>query len=437
MRREAIIACLLVALAAGAGTAQEQAAPISLQQLEQLALERHPAIAQAAAAIEAARGRATQAGLLPNPIVGYSGEEIRPGGEVRGEHGFFVEQTIPLAGKLAIGREVFEREAARVEALAAVERQRLVNAVRRLFYESLGAERRVELRERLSQLAGEAVLVSRQLYNVGAADRPDVLESEIEAFQARVSLDSARNERFRAWRRLAAMTGLSEAAPRPLAGSFDAPLPELDRTAIAERLVGESPEIRAAEAAVTRSEFSIRRARRETAPDLFLRAGPSYNRERLERDSTGVRRPVGWEANVEVGVSVPLFNRNQGSIAASVAELSQSRAKLARLRLDLEARLAAAFEVYLTALRRAEVYRQEILPRAEEAYTLYLTRYREMAAAYPQVLIAQRTLVQVSEEYIAAVERTWRTAADLEGFLISDGPLRESSEVEVAMERKP
>src|SRR5262249_15133682 len=76
---------------------------------------------------------------------------------------------------------------------------------------------------------------------------------------------------------------------------------------------------------------------------------------------------------------------------------------------------------YLTALRDAEAYRSEILPRAEEAYRLYLTRYREMAAAYPQVLVAQRTFFEMSTEYLKSLNEAWRGALQLQGFLAGDG----------------
>ena len=91
------------------------------------------------------------------------------------------------------------------------------------------------------------------------------------------------------------------------------------------------------------------------------------------------------------------------------------------MQLDLEQRLADTFAEYLSALRSAEVYRDEVVPRAEEAYQLYLARYRDMAAAYPQVLIAQRTLFQTTEQYVSALERTWRTAVQVQGFLLTDG----------------
>ena len=62
-----------------------------------------------------------------------------------------------------------------------------------------------------------------------------------------------------------------------------------------------------------------------------------------------------------------------------------------------------------------------MIPRAEKAYRLYLDRYRNMGAAYPQVLIAQRTLFQLQTEYIASLESLWVSTVTLKGFLLSDG----------------
>ena len=62
-----------------------------------------------------------------------------------------------------------------------------------------------------------------------------------------------------------------------------------------------------------------------------------------------------------------------------------------------------------------------VLPRAERAYTLYLARYREMAAAYPQVLIAQRTLFEMAREYLEHLEMGWQSALRLQGLLAGEG----------------
>ena len=396
----------------------QPAAKLSLADLEKLALQNNPTIAQADTEIEGARGRAKQAGQFPNPTIGYTGSEINRGPVFNGgEHGFFVEQTIPLGGKLGLSRQIFAREATQAEALREVQRGRVLTDVRVQFYSALAAERRVETRRELARIAAEAVAVSRQLYNTGAADRPDVLSSEIEARQMQVAFEAAENDRARVWRQLAALVNDSSLKPQPLDGSLDATAPELQRDAVIQEILKKSPELTAARAGVERGQAALTRARREPTPDLFVRGGPIYNRELLE----GSGRPVGWEAALDVGVTVPLFNRNTGGIAASRADLARAEREVTRLELSLQSRAADVFNEYLTNLRNAETYRTEIVPRAEESYRLYLAKYREMAAAYPQVLVAQRTLSQVSDEYIRFAEMAWTASLRLQGMLLSGG----------------
>ena len=391
---------------------------LALADLEGMALENNPTLPQASSEIEAARGRAKQAGLLPNPTVGYTGSEISRGPIIRGgEHGLFVEQTIPLGGKLALSRQIFNREATQAEALRDVQRQRVLTDVRMLYYGALAAERRVEVRQNLTALGAEAVGVSRQLFNTGAADRPDVLASEIEARQLQMALETAQNDRYRVWRRLGALVGDPSLTPRPLDGSIDTPVPELVRDAVVQQILAQSPELKATRAAIERAQTALTRARREPVPDLVLRGSSQYNRELLESNG----RPVGWEAGVDVGLTLPLFNRNQGAVAESRAELGRAEKELNRLELALQSRAADVFDEYLTNLRNAETYKREIVPRAEESYRLYLARYGAMAAAYPQVLVAQRTLFQVTDEYINAAETAWNASLQLQGLLIEGG----------------
>jgi cobalt-zinc-cadmium efflux system outer membrane protein len=416
---------------AQAPAAPQTAAPLTLDTLERLALENNPTARAAQAAIEAARGRARQAGAWPNPVAGYSGEEITARrADPRGEHGFFVEQTIPLGGKLRLGRAVFDRAADEATARAEQQRQRILGSVRALFYEVLTNERRIEVHERLAALGSEATGVTAQLFNVGAADRPDYLESEIETRRVQLELNAARNRVFALRQQLAAVVGVADVATRGLSGSIDQPVPEVERETTLAALVESSPQIRAARAAIARAQAQTALARRETYPDVFLRGGAAYNREHGE--DTG--KPIGWEGQVEAGISIPLFNRNQGGIAAARAEEAAAQAELARLQLALRAQAASEFANYLTAIRSAESFRADILPRAEQAYMLYLARYREMAAAYPQVLVAQRGLFEMAREYLEHLDTAWHSALRLQALLAGEGldaPAAEAQAIEI------
>lgn len=397
---------------------EQQSEAVTLQELEDLALRNNPTLAQAEAVVRAAEGRRRQAGLLPNPIVGYVGEELsfRAAGE-RSEHGLFIEQTIPLGGKLGKAKRVFEREREQAEILAKAQRQRVINSVRLLYAEALGAQRLIELRRSLARLARQAVETTAELYNVGQADKPDQLEIEIEAERAEIESIRAENDYAQARSALAAMVGVQSLQKARLSGNLEESFPLIDEEQTASTLLRDSPEVKAARAEVERVRAVLSRARAERAPDLFVRGGVSYNKERLE----SAKRKVGPQGSVEVGVTLPIFNRNQGGIAEAEAELAFAQRELERLELLLRSRLSTSVREYKNASLMVEKYRTAVVPRARRAYEMYLANFRQMAASYPQVLIAQRTLFQVEAEYARALVNLRQSSIALRGFLLAGG----------------
>ena len=396
---------------------------MKLEDFEAMAVQRNPTLAQADAAIRAAEGRQRQAGLFPNPVAGYYVEEFvfRSPGETA-EHGAFIEQTIPLGGKLSKARNVFARERDQAVIQAEAQRLRVTNSIRLLYYETLGAQRLVELRWNLSQLAQEAVEITRELANIGQADRPDQLEIEIEFERADIEWLSAQNDWLRAWKTLAAMVGNPDLPPARLGGNPEDDLGPLNETQLLETLLQQSPDVRVARASVERARAVVARERAQRVPDLFLRGGLGYNLERFEPvvpAHSGERK--GLSGRLEVGVNVPIFNRNQGGIAAAEAEMAIAEGDLNRLQLMLRTRFASSFREYRSAQQLAERYRTRVIPRARQAYEMYLANFRQMAAAYPQVLIAQRTLFQVEVEYAKALVQLRERAVGLRGFLLQDG----------------
>jgi cobalt-zinc-cadmium efflux system outer membrane protein len=118
------------------GRSQEKAGAqlVTLEQVEKMATETNPTLRQAEAEIRAAKARQQQAGLYPNPTVGYTGDEIRGGLVGGGKQGFFVQQTIVTGGKLGKSREVFGAEAKLAEFEPHEQRTRGTTAVKRGFH---------------------------------------------------------------------------------------------------------------------------------------------------------------------------------------------------------------------------------------------------------------------------------------------------------------
>ncbi|MEX2300912.1 MAG: TolC family protein [Bryobacterales bacterium] len=389
---------------------------LSLRDLEELALAKNPTLAQAAATVKETRGLTRQAGTYPNPVIGVLGDDNTPNQTFRGgEIGMFGEQRIVTAGKLRLSRDVYSQQEAQARASEEAQRYRVLTAVRGLFYQALGAERVLEVQRRLAELANEAVAISQELANVGQADRPDVLQIEIEAQQVEVALTKAEIEQQRVWRQLAAVAGDPTLQITPLAGDIEA-FPALEKDGALQKILDASPEVKIAAAGVMRATAALEREKVETIPDILVRGGFKYH-PFLGADL----RPVGIVGFFDVGIEIPVFNRNKGAIEAARGQVEVAERETDRVRLALRSRLAGVYQDYEVAARLAERYRDQMLPRAQRAYELYRNNFQRMAAAYPQVLIAQRNVLQLQRDYIQELVSVWKSAAEIEGMLLSEG----------------
>src|SRR5207237_5476983 len=105
--------------------------------------------------------------------------------------------------KLGLNRKIFDQELQQGEMEAAEQKVRVVTNVRMSYIQALAAQQSLELRQNLSKLADDAVETSHQLANVGQADAPDVLESEVEAQQAQLAVAMAEESQQRVWQAVA------------------------------------------------------------------------------------------------------------------------------------------------------------------------------------------------------------------------------------------
>ncbi len=353
-------ALFLVALPGQAQTPASEQKTITLEELQQMALQNNPTFGQSAANIQAAEGRKKQSGLYPNPTVGYQGEQIRGGSFHGGEQGFFVQQDIVLGGKLGLNRKIFDQELKQAETEAEEQKLRVVTNVRMSYIQALAAQQTLELRQNLSKLADDAVETSHQLANVGQADAPDVLESEVEAQQAQLAVTMAEQNQQRVWKALAAVVGNPRLPLMKLEGKLE-DTPPVNADELVEKIVNESPAVRIAELGVKRAEAALARAKREPIPDLQLRGGMQQNGELL---SNG--RPVGLQGFADVGVRIPIFNRNQGNIATAKADAERAKREVERVKLVLRERAASVVQNYTFSQTAVDRYKNQMIPRAQK-----------------------------------------------------------------------
>jgi len=187
---------------------------------------------------------------------------------------------------------------------------------------------------------------------------------------------------------------------------------------LVEKIVNESPAVRIAELGIKRAEATLVRAKRESIPDLQIRGGMQQNGELLSEPNG---RSVGLQGFADVGVRIPIFNRDQGNIATARADVERAKREVERVKLVLRERSASVVQNYTFSATAVDRYKNQMIPRALKAYEMYAQKYKEMASAYPQVLIAQRTLMQLEVSYISALETFATSSVSLQSYLLTDG----------------
>ncbi|MEO2091408.1 MAG: TolC family protein, partial [Gemmataceae bacterium] len=375
----------------------------------QTALTRNPRLGRASFAIDAARGRYTQAGLYPNPVFAFAADEL---GDRTGPSGILspqVSQEIVRGGKLKLSQAVAAREVDQASLTLMAERYALVGAVRASFYEVLALQQRAAILKDLVKLADQAVDLGRQSFEAKQVARLDLVQLEVEAERFRADAESVERELPAAFRRLSAAAGDPRLPLSSVVGALDAVLPEYDLEQTKESVLAFHPEVRAAKVGIERTQAALRRAQAEPIPNVTVSSG--YTRQNQNRSND-------WA----VGVSVPLpvWNRNQGNIRAAQAEVGAAVLDVARVENDLTDRLALAFRTYTAAKQRAGRYTSAILPRAEETYKLSLEAFKGGQFEYLRVLQAQRAVAEARLEYNRALGEGWRAAGEISGFLLEE-----------------
>ena len=259
----------------------------------------------------------TQAGLPPNPVLGYSGEEIGDDGTA-GKQGGFIGQQVVTAGKLRLSRNAACQEVIRLEQELAARRLQVLTDVRTSFFDVLVSQRQISVTDQLVGLAQQGVQVAEALLKAQEASRVDLLQARVEAHGAWILLENAHSRHLAAWRRLAAVVGMPDMPIAQLAGDIEAIAEPLVWEEVLADLLTRSPELAAAGAEVQAARWSLERARVQCVPDLDLETS-------VHHDNATGDDVVG----VHVGLPLPLLDHNQGNIAAAQGAAAGGRAKRA------------------------------------------------------------------------------------------------------------
>jgi cobalt-zinc-cadmium efflux system outer membrane protein len=405
-----VILLILLGVLGGASDvcgATNQIELLTLDQALEMAERRHPQLAETRALIEAASGRAQQAGTFPNPEAILGAQQIPvqsyPVPDRQYVAGF--GQTIPLGNRLAKAREaeLLDREI-RLRGLESVHRQ-LRKRVHGSFATALYQESAFQAQSRITAGLGSMVAVTKARLDAGDVIPQDLARSEMELARAEVELRRSESLRKQGLIALAAAVGDPDLEVKSVEGNLEVAfeVPTLD--ALAANL-STQPELQAAEAGVRASSARIALAKAERIPDVKVEA--LYHRLEVSEQNT-----------FDLGMSfpLPLFNRNQGKLREARSEALAAEARVRNTANELNLKLRESYVALTNALDNLKTFRNQILPRAEIILKSAELRYASGDSALTDVLPVRRDWAAEHLSYLETLREVMLSWAEVSSFL--------------------
>jgi len=383
--------------------------PLALADLQRLALEHSPALRQAAAHVEAARGARIQAGLYPNPTIGYEGDTINQA-NTAGMQGAYFEQTIKTGGKLKLAQAAATMDLQNAELALRQAQNDVMTQVRTAYFAVLVAGESIKVGRALAGFAEEFYRIQIEQVKARQAAAYEPYRVRILAIQARTGLVQAQNRYGAAWKQLASAVGLPDLPPTELAGRVDLPLPLFRQDESLAHVVSQHTEVSTAVNSLQKARYNLRLAQVTPIPDVDLRV-------MVQKDFT--TPPFLAVTSVQLGVPVPVWDRGQGRILEAQGNLMRAAEEAQRVRASLSARVAEAFERYENSRVVLDYYRTFILPDQVRAYRGVYERYIKEAGAvnFEDVINAQQSLTATTLAYVNALGAAWTAVVDVANLL--------------------
>jgi len=398
--------CAVLLAVAALGSAALGGEPLTLAQALGRTLERSPELRPFDPGRRALEAERLQAGLRPNPELSAELENFAGSGAISGTQGLettlTLSQLVELAGRRKRRVGVAAAELESLDAEYAVARLDVLAETASRFTDVAEAQAVVEVALRGIALAEQAQETIERRVRAGATSTAERSRNAIALVRARLAADRARSELESRRVSLAAMWG-DTAADFSAVSADLAQLPDLGALAPLVDQLAAGPELLrfAAERRLRQAELKLARAQR--VPDLSLGAGA---RRLNESDDVGL----------VAGVSMPLpvFDRNQGGIAASRARIARTDALRDAVLLRSRGVLFGLYQAAQQARAQAIALERDAIPQAEEALSLTQRGYANGRFSFLDLADVQRQVLELREQVIAEQANAHRLAAEIE-----------------------
>jgi outer membrane protein, heavy metal efflux system len=375
--------------------------PLTYNQALDLASSRNLALAAARRARAIREGALRTAGLRPNPSASFEASQDTP-------HEIFVfDLPVELGGKRARRIDLAKEELTLADVDVQTELRAVRRELRQAFYSVIAADERIRLADSLVDGARRVRDVAQAMFETGAAPRLDVLAAELGVARAETEMDLARGRRTFEQARLNAVLDFPPQQATMVAGSLTEGIADLTYERALAIATASNVDLIALDRQIAVEERRVAVLRAERTPTPTFSVSGLFN-------SPG-EFTVG--AGAGVSMELPLFSRNQGQIAESLATTAQLRARREATLRTIENTIAGIVARIDAERRQLEAFERRLVPTATDLQALAEESYRAGRTSVLGLLESQRSLRELRRDALQAALDLQLSLAELEEIL--------------------
>ena len=370
-------------------TIQEALELADKQNLDLAAARRQRAVALAG--VQIARQR-------PNPSANFTALRDEP------HEGLFFDQPVEIGGQRARRIEVARQEGALTEVEIATLARQVRRSTREAYYAAAYARAESERLARVVELARRLQQIAEDRFKAGDVAQLEVIQTGLETSRAEADLEVARQREKVSMTQLNALLNESATKAWELAGTLEDGTPTARLEDLVSRAFQSNPELQhlGGEKKVEESRHSLLKA--ERIPNLDFEAGVDFNSPRDFR----------YGPRSQVSIGLPLFSRNQGEIAQSLANQRVLDAEAAATERSVSARVEAGFYDLEAQRTQVRLYHDRLLPAARQLESMAEESYRAGKTNVLTAIQAQQDVQSVESSYLQSLEQLQDLYAGLE-----------------------
>ena len=386
-------ALLLAGLFAGPVWSQKETVldpRAELAEYVRYAEQHNPKLKQALTRYKAALAKVAPASAWVDPRLTY-GYFARPVETRTGpqEMRFSAAQTFPWKGKLELKGRIAQREAEVEGQHYEAVRRSLIFEVKAAYYDCYFLERAIAVSEENLRLLAHLEEVGRTRYRGGTGEHAPVLKAQVELGRLEDQLRGLRQQRRPAAARLNAVLGRTATAPVAVSDSLPVAALDLDEEVLKARLQAANPMLQMRQVQVRAQSLGVELAGKQFYPDLTVSLDYIHIGDRGSNPLMAMAT-----------INLPLW-RSSYEAGERAAQLSHQAALQGVA--DEENRLVAELELALYKQRdaqsRSALYRDRLLPKAEQVLNVTQRAFAADRSDFLAVIDAQRTLLEFQLAY--------------------------------------